>query len=94
MFEKEIDEVYELCKKVSNEVPTAFVSFEYTSRGLHVAGIKKENDIYVKTGGDFHWDVFCDIYHEPELESISRSAYEHIKSFLLELLIDGKCPNE
>ena len=29
MFKKEIDEIYELCKRVANEVPTANASFNY-----------------------------------------------------------------
>lgn len=29
MFEKEVDEIYELCKRVVNEVPTASITFEH-----------------------------------------------------------------
>lgn len=34
MFEKEIDEIYELCKRVVNEVPTANASFNYSIYGI------------------------------------------------------------
>ena len=33
MFEKEIDEIYELCKRVVNEVPAAGITFEYSNYG-------------------------------------------------------------
>ena len=36
MFEKEIDEIYELCKRVVNEVPTASVTFVFSGYGLDV----------------------------------------------------------
>lgn len=36
MFKKEIDEIYELCKRVVNEVPTASVIFNYSIYGLSV----------------------------------------------------------
>lgn len=94
MFEKEIDEIYELCKRVAHEVPTAFVACEYSSRGLHVYGTKNKSDIYAKSANEFRWDILTDIYHDPVLKGFSRDSYESIKAFLLELLIDGKCPNE
>ena len=34
MFEKEIDEIYELCKRVANEVPAASVTFHYSFYGM------------------------------------------------------------
>ena len=34
MFEKEIDEIYELCKRVVNEVPTVSVEFSYSIYGM------------------------------------------------------------
>lgn len=94
MFEKEIDEIYELCKRVVNEVPTAFVVCEYSSRGLDVYGTKNEDDIYAKSADGFRWDILATIYHDPALKDCSRDAYKRIKTYLLELLIDGKCPNE
>lgn len=94
MFEKEIDEIYELCKRVVNEVPTAFVVCEYSSRGLNVYGTKNEADIHTKSADEFHWDILATIYHDPVLEDCSRDAYERIKTYLLELLKERKCPNE
>ena len=40
MFEKEIDEIYGLCKRVVNEVPTASVTFTYWIYGVSVCGSK------------------------------------------------------
>lgn len=40
MFKKEIDEIYELCKRVANEVPTANASFNYSIYGMSVCGLK------------------------------------------------------
>lgn len=34
MYKKEIDEIYELCKRVANEVPTANASFNYSIYGI------------------------------------------------------------
>lgn len=42
MFEKEIDEIYELCKRVVNEVPTASVTFDFSGYGLEVRGVKRK----------------------------------------------------
>lgn len=94
MFTKEIDEIYNLAKQAAEEGPDALVSFQYTSRGLHFAGLKNSNDLYSKSQKEFRWDVFAYIYRCPELEEISKKGYLDIKAFLLELLIDGKCPNE
>lgn len=59
MFEKEIDEIYELCKRVVNEVPTASITFDYSSYGLNIRGLKEKktlafpkvnlNGIYIRT---------------------------------------------
>ena len=40
MFEKEIDEIYELCKRVVNEVPAANITFDFSGYGLGVRGLK------------------------------------------------------
>lgn len=94
MFEKEIDFIYELCKRVVEEVPTAFIKFEYTPRGLHVCGKKEGAAVYAESSDTFHWDIMTAIYHDPDLSVPSRAAYEQMKAFLFELLTDGKCPNE
>lgn len=93
MFEKEMDELYGLCKRVVHEVTNAFVAFEYAPDGLSVYGTKNKNGIYVEDE-TFSWDIYARIYNDPELEKYSRAAYESAKAYLLELLIDGKCPHE
>lgn len=93
MFEKEIDEIYELCKRVVNEVPTACVTFEFSIYDLTVLGLKNKEDINIPDDV-FKWDLYQSISFNPFYENTSRESYKRIKTFLLELLIDGKCPNE
>lgn len=93
MFEKEIDEIYGLCKRVVNEVPTASVSFDYSIYGLKACGLKRKEDVALPYG-KFKWDLYQDVSFNPFYEKESREKLNKIKAFLLELLIDGKCPNE
>lgn len=91
MFEKEIDEIYELCKRVENEVPTADVTFEYSSYGLNVRGVKNKGIIGI-LGSKFNWDLYQTINFNYLSEREIREKLNIIKTFLLELLIDGRCP--
>lgn len=91
MFEKEIDEIYELCKRVVNEVPTADVTFEYSSYGLNVRGVKNKGIIGI-LGSKFNWDLYQTINFNYLCESEISKKLKKIKTFLLELLIDGRCP--
>lgn len=91
MFEKEIDEIYELCKRVENEVPTADVTFEYSSYGLNVRGVKNKGIIGI-LGNKFNWDLYQTINFNYLSEREIREKLNIIKTFLLELLIDGRCP--
>lgn len=91
MFEKEIDEIYGLCKRVANEVPTASITFTYSIYGISVCGLKRKEDINAPDGM-FKWDLYQNISFVPFYESTSRESIRIIKSFLLELLIDGRCP--
>ena len=93
MFEKEIDEIYELCKRVVNEVPTANVTFDFSGYGLDVRGLKRKEDVRLHKGV-FKWDLYQNVSFNPFYEKESREKLNKIKAFLLELLIDGKCPNE
>ena len=93
MFEKEIDEIYELCKRVVNEVPTASVTFSYSIYSMTVCGLKRKEDIRL-SDDEFKWDLYQDVSFNPFYENASRESLRIIKAFLLELLIDGKCPNE
>lgn len=93
MFEKEIDEIYELCKRVANEVPTAGITFTHSSYGVSVYGLKRKEDISLPEDV-FKWDLYQNISFDPFYENASRENIRIIKDFLLELLIDGKCPNE
>jgi hypothetical protein len=49
MYKKEIDEIYELCKRVANEVPTANASFNYSIYGMSVCGLRRKMLIFPKT---------------------------------------------
>lgn len=91
MFEKEIDEIYKLCKRVVNEVPTASVTFEYSSYDLDVRGLKRKKDINLPSNA-FKWDLYQRVSFEPFFEKESREKLNKIKAFLFELLIDGRCP--
>lgn len=93
MFEKEIDEIYELCKRVVNEVPTAGITFEYSNYGLNVRGVKRKDDVCLPEG-KFKWDLYQNVYLDSFFEKENRGKLNKVKAFLLELLIDGKCPNE
>lgn len=93
MFEKEIDEIYELCKRVVNEVPTVSVTFDFTIYGLTVMGLKSKEDVSLPENM-FKWDLYQNVSFNPFYEKKSRENLKVIKTFLLELLIDGKCPNE
>lgn len=91
MFEREIDEIYELCKRVVNEVPAASVTFEYSSYDLDVRGLKRKEDVNLPSGV-FKWDLYQRISFKPFFEEEGRESLRIIKAFLLELLIDGRCP--
>lgn len=91
MFEKEIDEIYELCKRVANEVPTANVTFDFSGYGLEVRGVKRKEDVLLPKD-KFKWDLYQDVYFRPFYEKESCEKLNKIKAFLLELLIDGRCP--
>lgn len=91
MFEKEIDEIYELCKRIVNEVPTAGVTFTYSIYGMSVCGLKRKEDVSLPEGA-FKWDLYQNISFDPFYENTSRESLRIIKDFLLELLIDGRCP--
>jgi hypothetical protein len=91
MFEKEIDEIYELCKRVVNEVPTVSVEFSYSIYGIRVCGLKRKEDVNLPDG-EFKWDLYQSVSFNPFYENASRESLRIIKDFLLELLIDGRCP--
>lgn len=93
MFEKEIDEIYELCKRVANEVPTASVSFNYSIYGMSVWGLRRKENVFLPEG-KFKWDLYQNVSLDPFFEKESCEKLNKIKAFLLELLIDGKCPDE
>lgn len=91
MFEKEIDEIYELCKRVANEVPTANASFNYSIYGMSVCGLKRKEDVSLPEDV-FKWDLYQSVSFNPFYEKESRKKLNKIRTFLLELLIDGRCP--
>lgn len=91
MFEKEIDEIYELCKRVANEVPTANVTFDFSGYGLEVRGVKRKEDVLLPKD-KFKWDLYQNVSLDPFFQQESCEKLNKIKAFLLELLIDGRCP--
>ena len=91
MFEKEIDEIYELCKRAVNEFPSASITFEYSSYVLSVRVLKRKEDIDLPAN-IFKWDLYQRVSLNPFYKKESRESLNKIKAFLLELLIDGRCP--
>lgn len=91
MFEKEIDEIYELCKRVANEAPAASVMFSYSIYDMTVCGLKRKEDVSLPED-KFKWDLYQSVSFNPFYEKESRKKLNEIKTFLLELLIDGRCP--
>ena len=87
---QEIDKIYELCKRVINEAPTASVSFDLGETCLTVYGLKNKKDIH-KSEDKFKWDFHEDIWWS-DTEEVVHAKYKKIRAFLLELLIDGRCP--
>ena len=67
MFKKEIDEIYELCKRVANEVPTANASFNYSIYGMSVCGLKRKEDVSLPEG-KFKWDLYQSVSFDPFYE--------------------------
>ena len=80
MFEKEIDEIYELCKRVVNEVPTANVTFDFSGYGLEVRGLKRKEDVDLPDG-EFEWDLYQNVSFDPFYEKESREKLNKIKAF-------------
>ena len=87
MYKKEIDEIYELCKRVANEVPTANASFNYSIYGMSVCALKRKEDVNLPED-KFKWDLYQSVSFNPFYEKESRESLKIIKTFLLELLID------
>ena len=81
MFEKEIDEIYELCKRVVNEVPTANASFNYSIYGMSVCGLKRKEDVSLPED-KFKWDLYQNVSFDPFYEKESRESLRIIKTFL------------
>ena len=91
MFKREIDEIYELCKRAINETSNAHVTFNLSVYGLDMYGLKNKNDIN-KPHGEFKWDLFTSICFNDDDENLKR--IKETEAFLLGLLIEGKCSNE
>ena len=84
MNEEKIKELFELCLRVSNETQ-ALASFEYTVNG-------DESAMFIYVFND-KLEIIKRFtlaqFYEFEAES---QSYENAKKYLLELLINGRCP--
>ena len=89
MYKKEIDEIYELCKRVANEVPTANASFNYSIYGMSVCGLRRKEDVNLPED-KFKWDLYQSVSFNPFYEKESRESLKIIKTFLLELFGNGQ----
>lgn len=84
MNEEKIRELFELCVRVSNET-SARVSFEYLTKG-------DESAMYLYVFNSRHEIVkhfFLTQFYNFKSES---GSYENAKKYLVELLINGRCP--
>lgn len=81
---EKIKELFELCLRVSNET-AAHVNFDYTANddmsGVYIY-------IFDNSGEITKHFTLCQFYN---FESESQN-YENAKKYLLELLINGRCP--
>lgn len=84
MNEEKIRELFELCLRVSNET-SAHVHFDYTAKSD-----ESSMCIYIfnDKGIIINHFILTQFY---EFKSEAQS-YEKAKKYLLELLIDGRCP--
>lgn len=84
MNEEKIKELFELCLRISNET-SAHVHFDYTAKSD-----ESSMCIYIfnDQGIIINHFVLTQFY---EFKSESQS-YENAKKYLLELLINGRCP--
>ncbi len=84
MNEEKIKELFELCVRVPNET-TAHVSFAYTAKD-------DESVMYIYVFNDkFEIERHFMLHQFYEFPSESGS-FEGAKKYLLELLINGRCP--
>ena len=84
MNEEKIREIFDLCLRVSSET-TAHVSFEYTAKDDESTML-----IYVfndKSEIEKHF-----ILHQFYKFPFEAGSFEGAKKYLLELLINGRCP--
>lgn len=84
MNEGKIRELFDLCVRVSKETST-HVSFEYMAKG-------DESAMFIYMFNKFHeiMNHFC-ITQFYDFDSENQN-YENAKKYLLELLINGRCP--
>ena len=88
MFKKEIEEIYELCKKVMEERPESYCVFDLSPIAAHVFFYKDEEKFEKNHGthADLNHTIF---YNNPALEYSNRKTYKEIKETLLGFL-EGK----
>lgn len=82
MFKTKIDNLYNLCKRVVNERPDMYCSFDLTTHGVHVLLYKDGNNAEKKK-----LELRGDIYANPGLlEAENERNYKMIEKKLLEVL--------
>lgn len=86
MNKEKIKELFELCMRISNET-TKHVNFDYTA----CDDISRVYIFVFNDAGEIVKYFSLSQFYDFELES---QDYEDAKKCLLELLINGRCPNE
>lgn len=84
MNEEKIKELFELCLRVPNET-TAHVSFEYTAK-------EDESTMFIYVFNDKSEIEKHFILHQFYKFPFEAGSFEGAKKYLLELLINGRCP--
>ena len=85
MFKTRIDNLYNLCKRIVNERPDMYCSFNLTSYGLYVSLYKDKNNVG-KQDPDMRGDIYAKYQY---LEGENEKNYEKIEKAFLEAL-EGK----
>lgn len=92
MLKNDIDEIYELCKRVITEHPEAYCLFDFSPGTMGILLYKDREKLDTKSGPpDFNITIFCDGL---TVRPSDREVYEKARKTLLELLESKEQDND
>ncbi len=92
MLKNDIDEIYELCKRVITEQPEVYCLFDFSPGTMGVLLYKDRKKLDTKSGPpDFNITIFCDGL---TVRPSGKDAYEKTRKTLLELLENKEQNND